>query len=138
MTTSSNKKGLRKHITQITGTSSWEGIDFTLRKLDPVLDDNGKLVSVGWIEVTINGIISQDSKKMEEMAGKMQNQSVKGLFVWPEDGDTSLMPVIEDRITGTICGTQKTYVVKEIPFIDWDINDPVLITAMLQEIPNED
>jgi hypothetical protein len=46
------------------------------------------------------------------------------------------MPEVDDEIIETTI-SNKTYVVVEIPYIDWDIDVPVLVTTILREIPYE-
>ena len=48
------------------------------------------------------------------------------------------MPEIEDRIINDTTSTTTTYVVIAIPFLDYDIDTPVLMTCDLREVPNED
>lgn len=137
MTNSNNKKGMRKHFNQIVNLSSWEGIDMTLRKYTYEKDPNGKVIGKTPVDITINGIIALDKKKFVEMAGKVNDKTIKGVFVWPENHDVSLLPEPEDKIIDSLSGTNHTYLVKELD-IAYDIDDPVLIVATLKEMPHGD
>lgn len=136
MTTSTNIKGLSKHINQIFNTSQWEGIDMTLRKKTLVTDPNGQIVSTTNTDSTIKGVISGVPTAYEEGAGRLQNRGTRGVFLWT--GSTTTMPEIEDRIINDTIGTTVTYVVIAIPFLDYDIDTPVLMTCDLREVPTED
>lgn len=135
MTTSTNIKGLAKHMGQIFNTSLWEGIDLTLRKKTLVLDPNGQIVSETNTDSTIKGVISDAPTAYEEGVGRLETREIIGVFLWTSSIAT--MPEIEDRIISTITGTITTYVVIGIPHIDNDIDTPVLMTCRLRKVPNE-
>ena len=67
MTTSTNIKGLAKHMNQIFNTSLWEGVDFTLRKKVFVTDDKGNIISSSDVATTVKGVISAVPLAFEEM-----------------------------------------------------------------------
>ena len=135
MTTSTNIKGLSKHMNQIFNSSLWEGIDFTLRKKTFVTDGNGGVISSSDTDITIKGVISSLPYANEDMAGYVENRQIKGVFLWTSSVDN--MPQIEDRILDDTDGNNVTYVVVDIPHIDWDIDNPVLISTILREVPDE-
>ena len=135
MTTSTNIKNLSKHINQIFNTSQWEGIDMILRKKTIETDPNGQMVSESNTDTTIKGVISGVPTSHEEGAGRLENRSLRGIFLWT--GSAATMPEIEDRIINDTTSTT-TYVVIAIPFLDYDIDTPVLMTCDLREVPNED
>lgn len=136
MTTSTNIKNFSKHINQIFNTSKWEGIDMTLRKKTIVTDPNGQIVSTSNTDSTIKGVISGVPTAHEEGAGRLENRATRGIFLWT--GSAATMPEIEDRIINDTSGTAVTYVVIAIPFLDYDIDSPVLMTCDLREVPAED
>lgn len=135
MTTSTNIKGLAKHMNQIFNTSLWEGVDFTLRKKVFVTDGNGNVISSSDVDTTVKGVISAVPFAFEEMAGWVQNRQIKGVFVWTSTA--ACMPQVEDRILDNTDGNNVTYVIVEIPNVDWDIDNPVLISTILREVPDE-
>lgn len=136
MTTSTNIRGIAKHFNQIFNTSMWDGIDMTLRKKTVVTDPNGKIVSVSNTDSTIKGVISGVSFKFLEAAGRIEDRLIRGIFLWT--GSAATMPEIEDRIINDTTGTTTTYVVVGIPYLDYDIDSPVVMTCDLREVPNED
>jgi hypothetical protein len=136
MTTSTNIKNFSKHINQIFNTSQWEGIDMTLRKKTIVTDPNGQVVSTSDTDSTIKGVISGVPTAYEEGAGRLENRATRGIFLWT--GSAATMPEIEDRIINDTTGATVTYVVIAIPFLDYDIDTPVMMTCDLQEVPTED
>lgn len=129
MTTSTTIKGAAKHFAQI--FNSWEGVDMTLRKKTFVTDDNEQAVSSSNSDTTIKGVISSVPYTFEEAGGAIENRQIKGVFLY-----SGTMPVIEDLIIDDSDGTDTTYIIVEIPFIDRDINNPVLITTTLREVPH--
>jgi len=134
MATSTNIKNFAKHMTQIFG--SWEGIDMTLRKETIVNDPNGHPISKSNTDSTIKGVISAVSYKNDDkFAGKLEDRSVRGLFLWT--GNTATMPEVEDKILDSSDGSNDMYVVVEILHVDWDISAPVLMTCELREVPYE-
>lgn len=135
MTTSTNIRGLAKHINQIFNTSLWDGIDFTLRKKTFVTDENGNVISSTNTDTTVKGVISSVPFAKEEMAGFVQDRQIRGVFLWT--AAASGMPQVEDRILDDTDGNNVTYVIVEIPNVDWDIDNPVLITTILREVPDE-
>ena len=132
MATSTNIKGFSKHMNQIFG--SWEGIDMTLRKETVVNDPNGHPISVSKTDSTIKGVISAVSFELDnKFAGRMEDRSLRGLFLWT--GDSATMPEVDDKILDNSDGSDDMYVVIKILTVDWDIDNPVLITCELQEVP---
>jgi hypothetical protein len=136
MTTSTNIRGLAKHINQIFNTSEWDGIDMTLRKKTVVTDPNGKIVSISNTDSTIKGVISGVPTEYLEASGKLEDRRIRGIFLWT--GSVATMPEIEDRIINDTIGSATTYVVIAIPYLDYDIDTPVLMTCDLRKVPNED
>ena len=130
MPTSTNIKGLSKHMNQIFNSSLWEGVDFTLRKKIFITDGNGGVISSSDTDTTIKGVISSLPYANDDMAGYMENRQVKGVFLWTPSSDN--MPQIEDRILDDTDGNNVTYVVVDIPHVDWDISNPVVITTILR------
>ena len=132
MTTSTQIKGLSKHMTQI--FSTWEGIDMTLRKETVVNDPNGHPISVSKTDSTIKGVISAVSFELDnKFAGRMEDRSLRGLFLWT--GDSATMPEVDDKILDNSDESNDMYVVIKILTVDWDISTPVLMTCELQEVP---
>jgi len=132
MTTSTQIKGLSKHMTQIFGR--WEGIDMTLRKETVVNDPNGHPISVSKTDSTIKGVISAVSFKHDDkFAGKMEDRQIRGVFLWT--GSSATMPEVDDKILDTSDGDNSMYVVVSILYVDRDIDNPVLMTCELQEVP---
>lgn len=132
MTTSTQIKGLSKHMDQIFGR--WEGIDMTLRKETVINDPNGHPISVSKTDSTIKGVISAVSFELDnKFAGRMEDRSFRGLFLWT--GDSATMPEVDDKILDDSDGSNDMYVVIKILTVDWDIDNPVLITTELQEVP---
>lgn len=128
MTTSTKKKGLRKHMEQI--FAGWEGIDLTLRKYTNDLDGNGKIVGTTKSESTIKGVFSSVPFDTEEAAGETENRLIRCLFLW-----AGTMPEKHDEIIDAAVNPTKAYVIVDIPFVDCDIDEPVLITTEMREIP---
>ena len=122
-------------MNQIFNSSLWEGVDFTLRKKTFVTDGNGGVVSSTDTDTTIKGVISSLPYANESMAGYMENRQIKGVFLWTSS--EAGMPQVEDRILDDTDGNNVTYVVVDIPNVDWDIGNPVLITTILREVPDE-
>lgn len=128
MTTSTQVKGFSNHMNQIFGR--WEGIDLTLRKYTRTLDDNGKIIGRTKSESTIKGVFSSVPFAVEEAAGRQENRLIRGLFLW-----AGTMPELDDEIIDTSVDPTKAYVIVDIPFVDCDIDNPVLITTDMREIP---
>lgn len=128
MTTSTTIKGAASHFAQI--FDKWEGIDMTLRKRTFITDDNEQVVSSSNSDTEIKGVISSTSHILEEVGGSIEDRQIKGVFLY-----SGTMPVIEDLIIDDSDGTDTTYVIVEIPFVDRDINNPVLITTTLRKVP---
>lgn len=134
MATSTKIKGLSKHMTQIFG--SWEGISMTLRKETIVNDPNGHPISVSKTDSTIKGVISAVPFELDDkFAGRMENRQVRGLFLWT--GNSSTMPEVSDKILDSSDGSDDMYSVIQILNVDWDIDNPVLMTCELREVPYE-
>lgn len=132
MTTSTQIKGLSKHMNQIFGR--WEGIDMTLRKETAVNDPNGHPVSVSKTDSTIKGVISAVSfKNDDKFAGKLEDRQIRGVFLWT--GSSATMPEVDDKILDTSDGDSSMYVVVSILYVDRDIDNPVLMTCELREVP---
>ena len=132
MTTSTQIKGLSKHMDQIFGR--WEGIDMTLRKETVVNDPNGHPISVSKTDSTIKGVISAVSfKNDDKFAGKMEDRQIRGVFLWT--GSSATMPEVDDKILDTSDGDNSMYVVVSILYVDRDIDNPVLMTTELREVP---
>ena len=128
MTTSTQVKGFRNHMNQIFGR--WEGIDLTLRKYTRTLDENGKIIGSSRSDTTIKGVFSSVPQAIEEAAGEQENRLIRCLFLW-----SGIMPKIHDEIVDTTVDPTKAYVIVDVPFVDCDIDDPVLITTDMREIP---
>jgi len=134
MTTSTQIKGLSKHITQIWGR--WEGIDMTLRKEVVTLDPNGHPIGVSPTDSTIKGVISAVPFELDnKFAGRLEDRQIRGVFLWT--GDSATMPEVDNKIIDTSDGSNDMYVVVRILFVDRDIDNPVLITCELREVPYE-
>ena len=134
MATSTNIKGLSKHMNQIFG--SWEGIDMTLRKETITLDPNGHPISVSKTDSTIKGIISAVPFTLDDkFAGRLEDREVRGLFLWT--GASATMPEVSDKILDSSDGSNDMYVVVKILNVDRDINNPVLVTCDLRQVPYE-
>lgn len=134
MATSTQIKGLAKHMNQILGR--WEGIDMTLRKETVTLDPNGHPISVSKTDSTIKGVISAVSFELDNrFAGRMEDRSLRGLFLWT--GDSATMPEVDDKIIDDTDGSNSMYTVIKILSLDFDIDAPVLLTCELQEVPYE-
>ena len=132
MTTSTQIKGLSKHMDQIFGR--WEGISMTLRKETIVNDPNGHPISVSKTDSTIKGVISAVSFKHDDkFAGKMEDRQIRGVFLWT--GSSATMPEVDDKIIDTSDGDNSMYVVVSILYVDRDIDNPVLMTCELREVP---
>jgi len=132
MATSTQIKGLSKHMTQI--FSTWEGISMTLRKETVVNDPNGHPISVSKTDSTIKGVISAVSFELDnKFAGRMEDRSLRGLFLWT--GDSTTMPGVDDKILDDTDGANAMYMVIKILTVDFDIDNPVLMTCELQEVP---
>jgi len=128
MTTSTQKKGFKNHMEQIFGR--WEGIDLTLRKYTNTKDGNGKIIERTKSESTIKGVFSSVPFDTEEAAGETENRLIRCLFLW-----AGTMPEKHNEIIDTSVDPTKAYVIVDIPFVDCDIDEPVLITSDMREIP---
>jgi len=106
----------------------------TLRKETVTIDPNGHPISVSKVDSTIKGVISAVSFELDnKFAGRMEDRTLRGLFLWT--GASATMPEVDNKIIDTTDGSNDMYVVIKILTVDWDIDNPVLMTCELQEVP---
>ena len=106
----------------------------TLRKETVVNDPNGHPVDVSKTDSTIKGVISAVSFKHDDkFAGKMEDRQIRGVFLWT--GSSATMPEVDDKILDDSDGDNSMYVVVSILYVDRDIDNPVLMTCELREVP---